>query len=129
MASQPSEFERLFKLHGMKGFDKGEEFAKEAASGKNFTLPDEPQDTLDLHGMIVKDALYEVGYFLQRAREAGHKKVLVITGKGLNSDGGVAKLRPFVARLFNEMKDHQRLKDFQFAENKHGGMGAYYVFI
>ncbi|XP_052124339.1 uncharacterized protein LOC113216565 [Frankliniella occidentalis] len=56
--------------------------------------------TIDLHGMSVKTALATLDTFLRReARDrprAGH--VCVITGRGLHSAGGVAKIRPAVVR-------------------------------
>jgi DNA-nicking Smr family endonuclease len=61
-----------------------------------------PQDTLDLHGYTVEEALKELNGFLLRSKRRGLKKVLVIHGKGNHSDTGESILRKKVRRYIAE---------------------------
>ncbi len=54
--------------------------------------------------------------------------MLVITGKGLmKEDGGV--LRQQVPRWLNQSPNRGRVLAFDYAQQKHGGMGALYVLL
>ncbi|KAI5780933.1 hypothetical protein EDC01DRAFT_620111 [Geopyxis carbonaria] len=50
----------------------------------------------DLHGLLVKEAVGRVEAHLRTCRERGVERTLIITGRGLHSDGGVAKVKPEV---------------------------------
>ena len=55
-----------------------------------------PESRLDLHGQTREESLRSVERFLLRARADGHRTVLVIHGRGQNSDAGEPVLRPAV---------------------------------
>ncbi|HSS38243.1 MAG TPA: Smr/MutS family protein [Polyangia bacterium] len=53
-----------------------------------------PEARLDLHGMTRDEAVAAVGRFVQQCRSGGFRAVMVIHGRGLNSDAGAPVLRP-----------------------------------
>lgn len=90
---------------------------------------------LDLHGMTLADAHPALMSFILSSHAAGHRLVLVITGKGKGADDqgpipirrgvlrhqvphwlGMAPLAPVVLQVVQ-------------AHHKHGGTGAYYVYL
>ena len=84
--------------------------------------------TLDLHGLTQAAARERVDVFIAAQSEAGRRCVLVITGKGLmKEDGGV--LRQQVPRWLNQSPNRGRVLAFDYAQPKHGGMGALYVLL
>ncbi len=82
---------------------------------------------MDLHGMTRDEAGRELKAFLARAAAAGHRTVLVITGKGLASDGGKGVLKAAVPGWLNESPNRERILGFSPAQPKDGGDGALYV--
>jgi DNA-nicking Smr family endonuclease len=84
--------------------------------------------TLDLHGLTQAAARVRLDVFIAAASDAGRRCVLVITGKGLmKEDGGV--LRQQVPRWLNQAPNRSRVLAFDYAQQKHGGMGALYVLL
>ena len=84
--------------------------------------------TLDLHGLTQAAARERLDVFIAAQSEAGRRCVLVITGKGLmKEDGGV--LRQQVPRWLNQSPNRGRVLAFDYAQPKHGGMGALYVLL
>jgi len=77
---------------------------------------------LDLHGMTQAEAHRALAAFLARAQQAGHRLVLVITGKS-----GV--LHGAVPRWLEEGENRGRVLAFGRAQPLHGGAGALYVFL
>jgi DNA-nicking Smr family endonuclease len=84
------------------------------------------EETLDLHGRTQADAHGELGAFLTAAQAAGHRCVLVVTGKGMESGG---TLRHMVPRWLNEGAIRERIVGFSPAQARHGGTGALYVLL
>ncbi len=82
---------------------------------------------MDLHGMTQDQAARGLESFLARAAAAGHRTVLVITGKGLASDGGKGVLKAAVPGWLNESPNRERILGFSPAQPKDGGDGALYV--
>lgn len=82
---------------------------------------------LDLHGCMRDEALVKLEHFLAAAYGRGHKAVLVITGKGLNSPEGPV-LQDAVARWLRE-KGKNLVAEFSPAPRELGGSGAYVVFF
>ena len=94
---------------------------------------------LDLHGMRQEEAHGALQAFLVRAHSAGHRYVLVITGKGGTSrdeepenffeerDRGV--LRRQVPQWLAEPALRSLVVSYQTAHQHHGGEGALYVRI
>jgi DNA-nicking Smr family endonuclease len=88
----------------------------------------EVEATLDLHGLTQAAAHARLDAFIAASAEAGRRCVLVITGKGLaKEEGGV--LRQNVPRWLNQPPNRGRVLAFDYARQKHGGMGALYVLL
>jgi DNA-nicking Smr family endonuclease len=84
--------------------------------------------TLDLHGLTQEEAHRRLDGFLADAAQAGHRCVLVITGKGIwRSEAGV--LREMVPRWLNEAPNRARVLAIAHAQPRHGGLGALYVLL
>lgn len=89
--------------------------------------------TLDLHGMTqgaAKDALYG---FLASARSRGLRCVLVVTGKGARYSGsdapGRGVLRARTREWLREEAFRRHVSRAGEAHPRHGGAGAFYVFL
>lgn len=95
----------------------------------------DPEGRIDLHGMTMAEAHPELIRFVLNAHDAGKRLVLVITGKGKRGlDDGPIPQRQGVLR-------HQVPQWLQLpplgavvlqvaqAHLKHGGSGAYYVYL
>ncbi len=87
---------------------------------------------LDLHGHTQDQAHAALDHFLGEAQARGLRCVLVITGKGTTTGatmgaGGV--LRGQVPRWLNEPGNRARVLAFDYAQPKHGGLGALYVLM
>ena len=100
----------------------------------------EPDATVDLHGMTQAQAHARLTAFVRQGHELGNRCVLVITGKGVpklreesvrgfvmpeRSKSGV--LRDLVPRWLEELR--AIVVGVQKAHQKHGGGGAYYVYL
>ncbi len=82
--------------------------------------------TLDLHG-LTQDSAHQIwqSFFLQHKR-AGHRAVLIITGKGKQGDG---ILRRRFLDWLSSSEAHALIYGYASAHQKHGGSGAWYVFL
>lgn len=80
----------------------------------------EPQAVLDLHGSTLAEAEVSVPDFLDEARAKNYRKVRIITGRGLGSQGGRAVLRPW-------LEDYLSFANFSWlpAKINEGGEGAF----
>ena len=88
--------------------------------------------TLDLHGMSQTAAHDALVGFLAVSQTRGRRCVLVITGKGLGKGigpeaGGI--LRRQVPLWLNQPPSRERVLAFDYAQPRHGGMGALYVLL
>lgn len=61
------------------------------------TLP-----TVDVHGLLVPEAIRVTEMELRKALLAGHTSIRIITGKGKHSKGGIAKLKPAIMQHMTE---------------------------
>ena len=94
-----------------------------------------PEARLDLHGMTLGEAHSELIAFILTARARGLRLVLVITGKGkATHDNGAIPQR--IGALRHQLPHWLRLPPLapvvqQLAEAhlRHGGSGAYYVYL
>lgn len=59
---------------------------------------------IDLHGLRVSEALEKVRTHLALCRQHGVERTTIITGRGLHSVDGVARIRPMVEQLLAESK-------------------------
>ncbi|KAI9637000.1 uncharacterized protein MKK02DRAFT_45710 [Dioszegia hungarica] len=60
---------------------------------------DSPPGTLDLHGLYVKEAIERTESAIREAQGRGDTEMQIIVGKGLHSQGHVAKIKPAVEDL------------------------------
>ena len=83
---------------------------------------------LDLHGYTQDRAHAALGQFLGESQARSLRCVLVITGKGTTTEAG-GVLRAQVPRWLNEPANRARVLAFDYAQPKHGGLGAIYVLL
>lgn len=94
-----------------------------------------PEARIDLHGLTLAEAHPELIHFILNAQAAGLRLVLVITGKGKRrEDTGPIPHR--VGALRHQVPQWLRLPplgpvvlQISEAHLKHGGLGAYYVYL
>jgi len=95
----------------------------------------EPEARIDLHGMTLAQAHPALTGFGLRARADGRRLVLVITGKGKHRDEGgpipvrFGVLRHQVPHWLSVPPLAQAVLQVAEAHLKHGGGGAYYVYL
>ncbi len=95
----------------------------------------EPEGRIDLHGMTLDQAHPALSQFILTAQARGLRLVLVITGKGLREDPydpmprrrGVLKTQ--VPMWLKMPPVAQAVLQVTEAHRKHGGGGAYYVYL
>jgi len=94
-----------------------------------------PEARIDLHGMTLAQAHPALTGFILRSASAGHRLVLVITGKGKNRDDGgpiptkFGVLRHQVPQWLSMAPLSQLVLQVTEAHIRHGGGGAYYVYL
>ncbi|MDR3200619.1 MAG: Smr/MutS family protein [Spirochaetales bacterium] len=93
----------------------------ESESGKSERFPAQ----LDLHGMTREEASSRLLDFIGNSVRAGLRKVLVIHGRGLGSQG--AAVLPALVR--EELEKNPHVIDFGPAAPAQGGAGAMRVFL
>ncbi len=84
-----------------------------------------PEASLDLHGYRSFDAVDALDAFLERARDAGMRMLVVVHGRGYRS-AGEAVLRPLVHRRLAERGD---VLAWCPAQPRDGADGASYVYL
>lgn len=94
-----------------------------------------PEGRIDLHGMTIAQAHPVLTRFILDAVAMDRRLVLVITGKGKHrDDGGPIPVRHGVLRhqvphWLHTMPLRQHVLQIAEAHLKHGGQGAYYVYL
>lgn len=94
-----------------------------------------PEARIDLHGMTLAQAHPELTGFILRSQAAGLRLVLVITGKGKDRDDGgpiptkLGVLRHQVPQWLALAPLSQAILQITPAHQKHGGQGAYYIYL
>ncbi len=84
-----------------------------------------PEASLDLHGYRSHEALDALDAFIEQARGAGRRMLIVVHGRGYRS-AGEAVLRPLVHRRLAERGD---VLAWCPAQARDGGDGASYVYL
>lgn len=84
------------------------------------------EDRIDLHGLTEAVAHGTLLFFLRRAQGAGHRHVLVITGRGA-SFGSTGILKRALPHWFSTAEFRALVAGYEPAERGHGGEGAFYV--
>lgn len=92
-----------------------------------------PEARIDLHGMTLAVAKAELTGFILSAQAAGRRLVLVITGKGKGDHGPLptraGALRHEVPHWLHMAPLAQAVLQIVPAHLRHGGEGAYYVWL
>lgn len=91
----------------------------------DFTL----QGRLDLHGMTQAQAKAAVDRFLTDSRRAGRRCVLIIHGRGLNSQDQLPVLKEQVRGWLEHKSVGKGVLAFATARPQDGGAGAVYVLL
>ena len=84
----------------------------------------EPDAKLDLHGRKADEARHALTHFVQRCQRRGWRRVLVITGKGRRSPGGVSVLKGELERWIRG-RGAEYVESWAPAPRDQGGDGAY----
>ena len=86
---------------------------------------------LDLHGLTQREAHAELDWFLARSQDRRQRVVLLITGKGQKAplEERTSVLRRQVPHWLNEPSMRRRIVAFCSAQPKHGGDGAFYIYL
>jgi DNA-nicking Smr family endonuclease len=87
------------------------------------------QSHLDLHGMNAEEARLAVDRFLTLAYRRGHRCVLIIHGRGLNSEGHTPVLKKRLASWLVRGAHARLVLAFTSARPCDGGAGALYVLL
>ena len=85
------------------------------------------EETLDLHGERVDDAIGKLKQFLLDARRRGNRCVLVVHGKGLHSEHGAPLREAAIAALLGPLSG--LVHAMASAAPRDGGDGATYVML
>lgn len=90
-----------------------------------------PDAVIDLHGLTQAEAHRALAGFLGRSQRAGHRVVLVVTGKGRVSDGPEPAERGILRRMVPHWLSLPAAREivlgWQEAGPRQGGAGALYV--
>lgn len=104
------------------------EAAKKAAPnipGVKKIMRQDPEETLDIHGLTKREAEKVLDNFLKNCRKNRIRKILIIHGKG-NHSNGQAVLLPLVRKKLGNCSDIIR---FGIADSKWGGNGATWAIV
>ena len=81
---------------------------------------------IDLHGLTQAQAFDRLARFMAAQVKLGHRRLLVITGKG---SGGEGVLRKSLPDWLQNLPEAAALLALRPAAPKHGGDGAFYVLL
>ena len=110
---------------------------KDSQSDKN-EIGKEIVKTIDLHGFSLENANKFIEKFIKHCFNEGVNKIIVITGKGLRSK---SNKNPYISKDLSILKNYipeyiksnvdlmKIIKQVKDAEIKHGGKGAFYIFL
>lgn len=84
---------------------------------------------LDLHGMTSDQAQESLLFFIRESYLQGHRCVLVVTGRGINSPGGQSILRRETETWLTRDPIKRVVLAFCTAQPVDGGAGAIYVLL
>lgn len=84
------------------------------------------QSRLDLHGHTEQTALSKLTAFIQQAHAKGLRYLLIIHGKGYNSDTEFPIIKNLVNQVLPQLSP---IQGFCSAQPKDGGTGAVYVWL
>ena len=82
--------------------------------------------SLDLHNFTVEQARFELLEFLTKCHQANKRCLLVIHGKGYNSENNIPIIK---TRVNSWLQQLDFILAFVSATNQHGGTGAVYIYL
>ncbi|WGI22044.1 Smr/MutS family protein [Amylibacter sp. IMCC11727] len=88
--------------------------------------------TLDLHGLTADQARMQLQIFIQNANRMGNRLLLIITGKGNKKtidEFGRPRSGVLRSGVPEWLKNSDAVLQVTQAHGKHGGGGAYYVYL
>ena len=87
------------------------------------------QAHFDLHGHTRDEARAAVGKFIKRSHDQGHRCVLIVHGRGLNSKGQIPVLKEKLKAWLTRGSIGTKVLAFASARPYDGGTGAVYVLL
>jgi len=87
------------------------------------------QARVDLHGLNREEARDALERFIQASRVAGHRCVLIVTGRGLHSKDQIPVLKQGVQTWLTRGRSARQVLAFCTARPADGGSGAVYVLL
>jgi DNA-nicking Smr family endonuclease len=81
---------------------------------------------IDLHDMTQLQAKYKLYQVIKGAKKNNKKCILIITGKGARGEG---VLRGSFVEWVNDPEVRDLIATYAPAHKKHGGIGAWYIFL
>ena len=87
------------------------------------------QDYIDLHGQTRQEAELKVRAFLTQSRRLGHRCVLIVHGRGLNSPDSFPVLKEGLPKWLGRGPVKKIVLAFATARPYDGGTGAIYVLL
>lgn len=87
------------------------------------------KDHVDLHGLTKQEAEKRVKDFLLRSHRMGHRCVLIVHGRGLNSPDSFPVLKEGLPIWLNRAPVKKKVLAFATARPYDGGTGAIYVLL
>lgn len=84
---------------------------------------------IDLHGLSREGARAELNRFIIEARRDDQRCVLVVTGRGRSSPGGISVLRETLPRWLSRAPLRAHVLAFCTAQRTDGGPGAFYILL
>ena len=116
--------------------NESEEFYSGAAPGVSQELVNRLQEGtfsyrrhVDLHGYTRDDGKAALIEFIAAARRDGERCVLIVTGRGRSSPGGVSVLREALPRWLGRAPLRSHVLAYCTARSVDGGPGAFYVLL
>lgn len=85
--------------------------------------------TLDLHGMIQEQAFNALTRFIAEKFNARKRLLLIIVGKGKQSENKHGLLKELVPEWLNHPSIRPMIINVKIAAPKHGGSGALYILL
>lgn len=131
-----AELTGLVSGHGTFRVNESEEMLFGLAPGVNVLLLEQLQQGhfayrrhIDLHGLQRDEAHLAVNRFVASARRDAERCVLIITGRGKKSPGGMPVLRTSLPRWLSRAPNRPHVLAFCTAQSVDGGSGAFYVLL
>ncbi|MDR1494843.1 MAG: Smr/MutS family protein [Rickettsiales bacterium] len=84
---------------------------------------------IDFHGLTLDEAFDSLVYNLVQAQEAGLRCVLVITGKGKNTEPGRISIKSQIGNWLKIPILASKIIKYIDATSRHGGTGALYILL